>query len=1844
MILGTPLTTDTTDIRFADVFGRGTACLLWSYEFGTVSGSNYKVLDFNGGTKPYLLAEVDNNLGTTTRVAYGTSTDHYLADAAAGLRWATPLPFPVQVVDKTEVIDHLSKTKLVTGYRYHHGYFDGHEREFRGFGRVDQFDSEGFAEFTGSSPHEGEDLFDNGAGAFHVPPVETRTWFHTGAWMDARTIEEAYEKEYWPGDSRAFRRPIQIVDNEPEAFRALRGAELRQEVYGHDGSSAEVNPYRVTETGYRVRRLHSPSDSVPARNGVYLALTHESISSTYERAADDPRVQQVLNLEHDDFGNILRSVALGYPRRRPRVAFNDSNGQPILGTAGEPIVPYAEQRGLQATYTFRTFINDVTGFRRVGVECEAKVFELHGLVFEWSDPLDPTAAAAPPIDSSFFDSTGAPDGLNDPDDFERFDEHSIAGIRKRLIDWKRVYFKRDTRADSLGTNARMDFGEIDALGLPFESYRAAFDTEFLMNQFGSDPFADRPASAWDEILTQEGAYSGEEGFWWIPSGRAAFDSSRFFQPALQRDPHGNESEVQYDAYGLLTEETLDSAGNRTQAVNDYRVLSPCIVKDPNGNHAEALFDALGQLVATAVMGKAGQAPADSILGLSEADQTTLIDALRVASDADSLAGLDPDQSAASFFAPGADPLAIASSLLGQASSRRVYDMFAYRREGMPAAVGIAAREVHHRQPGGDASPFTLSFLYSDGFGRKLQTKSLAEKGPVVPDGPTVDPRWVASGTRAYNNKGEPVREFEPFFTGDFPFGISEEGVSPTILYDPLERVIGTLHPDHNYEKVVFDAWVQTTWDRNDTVLLNPGTDAELGPAIGRMDSVQYEPTWYKQRTDNAILLERWPDTDPDTGNSIPANAAIRVAQQEAAAKAAAHAATPTIVHLDALGRSFLTVKHNRHAGSDEFLSSKVDHDIEGNPRTITDPRGVPVFAHTFDLADRKLVVDSRDAGLRRQLPDIDGKLLYRWDAENRRVRLGHDTLRRPIESWVKEGGTDEYLAEKTLYGEDRPSPEGSNHRGRLWRVYDGAGRAEQLAYDVDGNLTGTARHLLKVATSRSVEWPASGGSFSETGASSLIETTPHTSSSTYDALGRVTRNETPDGTVQTPQYNAAGLLEGLQVSRAGGTAAVFIDNIDYNARRERVRLGYGNGVTSHYDYDPETFRLFRLTTSRGGADSPKTLQALTYTYDPAGNVTEVRDDAQHLVVYNNQAVEPRCRYTYDALYQLRESSGREHKAMTECHYQKGEQKNTEFVQLPQPISNGQALANYTETYTYDASGNLSEIRHAGHRPWTRTQNLAPDSNRLETSQAGCVREDETITHDGNGNIRKLPHLEELFWDHESRLVEVQLNVGPDPDRAHYRYDASGQRVHKTVTRSGRREERIYLGGYEIYVERDSAGAVTLRRDTVHVLDEGRRIALIEDEKNPADPTIVVGSRVRYQLGNLLDSTILEVDGSPDAKIISYEEYYPFGGTAYVAGNSETEVKLKRYRYAGRERDDETGLYYYGARYLAPWLGRWLSPDPMLNLDHANLYVFARNNPVANTDPLGLESKNQVDPQKSKVVGKTSGKTVPVMVDPDTGYAVNIDPSTGVIEIKEGDWLTKALAALTGSTDPERAQDEFEVLVDGQWLPFGAAKDPDKLQVGDKVRFKRGLRKEKPAPPKSQPGRKPKSEFFGGKIDKENQSVEGHMGIKEQHGQIGVKALRGEGTAGEGGTFGSWNTAGVGYKIPHTDVELGLDTPKASGGIYLGHTTEKANGDLESTYGIEALASAIDLSVQDTDAKGGAGLSGGLGAGAKVKVAVTGDENGVKSVTFDLEGKFLLGLAAKFTVPNPFREQPEKQAK
>ena len=289
----------------------------------------------------------------------------------------------------------------------------------------------------------------------------------------------------------------------------------------------------------------------------------------------------------------------------------------------------------------------------------------------------------------------------------------------------------------------------------------------------------------------------------------------------------------------------------------------------------------------------------------------------------------------------------------------------------------------------------------------------------------------------------------------------------------------------------------------------------------------------------------------------------------------------------------------------------------------------------------------------------------------------------------------------------------------------------------------------------------------------------------------------------------------------------------------------------------------------------------------------------------------------------------------------------------------QALCNYTQRFGYDAVGNIESWMHrARGEGWTRHYDYEETSliesdktnNRLTRTRVGdSFDQIENYAHDVHGNMISMPHLPGMTWDSEDRLREVNLGGG---GIAYYVYDAAGQRVRKVIeSQNGtRRKERFYLGGFELYREYEPDGqTVSLERESIHVMDDSRRIALVE--------TQTVGNSdqlIRYQLGNHLGSASLELD--ENGELISYEEYHPYGTTSFQAGRSAAEVSLKRYRYTAKERDEESGFNYHGARYYAPWLARWTSADPAGMVDGTNLYEYVRANPIRYLDLTGFQGE------------------------------------------------------------------------------------------------------------------------------------------------------------------------------------------------------------------------------------------------------------------------------------------------
>ncbi len=1577
-----------SSVTVVDLFGNGTACLVWSSPLPGHALRPMRYVDLMGGQKPHLMVEMKNNLGAETIVQYAASTKFYLADKSAGMPWSSRLPFPVHVIERVETRDRISRTRFVTRYAYHHGYFDGIEREFRGFGKVEQWDTEEYAALSA-----GDDFPDavNIDQASHVPPVMTRTWFHTGFYLDNQRISRIFAREYYGAPQKndpnyetalaeftesllpdTFFEVDLSAEEEREASRALKGTMLREEIYAIDGTAEAEHPFTVTEQNFAVRRIQPKGEN---RRAVFFTHDHESITYHIERNPDDPRVAHALTLEVDGFGNVLKSAAISYGR---------SQNDPALDPADQ-----ARQSTLLITTTENDFtgIIDSTGDYRTPLLCETRSYELTGLALPSGH------------DRFTFDEVASAAATATPIDYEQ--SPTVGKKQKRVIDGKRSIYRLNDLSGPL------PLGQMESLALLYESHRLAFTPGLITGVYGG--------RATNAMVSDDGRYVHSEGDanWWIPSGRVfyspgatdtapqelSFARAHFFIPRRYRDPFhsnikGTETFVRYDTYDLLLEETIDALGNRMTAGErnvdptkpllkrgqDYRVLQPALMMDQNRNRSAVVYDAMGMVVGTALMGKPedNPVPGDRFTANFKADLTQG----------------ELDQ----FLADPKGPFA--ATLLDRATSRFIYDLTRYWREPDPGRkqpdfAAMLARETHDSEPAPVGGlKIQVSFSYSDGFGREVQRKIQAEAGPCPKRDPvtgriiTVDgqpvmtasdvsPRWLGSGWAVFNNKGKPVRKFEPFFTDSHNFEFDVRiGVSKVLFYDPLERVAGILHPNHTWEKVVFDPWRQANWDVNDTVMVtDPKTDPDAGNDFKRLQDGEYLPSWHQQRQAGAL------------GQF----------EKEAALKAAIHAGTPSIVHFDSLGRSFLAVAHNKFKRSDaapadppteEFHITRMLYDIEGNLREVIDARDHSVMRYAYDILGNRIHQTGKDAGERWTLNDVAGKPLYSWDSRDHRFRTVCDQLRRPVESYIKDGPGPEVLVVRTVYGETLPNPETGNKRGKVVQIFDQAGIVISDNYDFKGNLLVTSRRLAS-EYKQILDWSAA----------APLEAQTYISRTKHDALNRPVELTAPDNSVIQPAYNEANLLERVDANLRGAQSngqpvwTPFVTDIDYDSKGQRTLIDYGNGVRTNYEYDRQTFRIVRMTTQRKAADFPADcpqpplagwpgcqVQNLQYTYDPAGNITHIRDDAQQTVYYRNRRVEPSADYTYDAIYRLIEATGREHLGQTGPNLNSPASPdafNGFHTHLDHP-GDGNAMGIYLERYFYDAVGNILAMQHRGSDPanpgWKRCYQYAGDSNRLlSTGQPSnplnpdspCAAHyaplpvhPEQYEYDAHGNMVKMPHLPLMQWNFRDQLQATSqqvINNGGTPETTWYAYDAGGRRVRKVTDRQAatgqtptRRKERIYLNGFEIYREYGGDGStVTLERETLHIMDDKQRIALVETRTDqPATQQLI-----RYQHGNHLGSATLELDDQ--ARIISYEEYYPYGSTSYQAVRSQTEAP-SRYRYTGKERDEESGFYYHGARYYAPWLGRWTAADPAGIGDGNNLYRYVSCNPVILRDPLGTD--------------------------------------------------------------------------------------------------------------------------------------------------------------------------------------------------------------------------------------------------------------------------------------------------
>lgn len=1584
-----PLVDNLTTVMTADLLGNGTACLVWSSPLPARSRSPLRYIDLMSGRKPHLLTKTKNNLGLETEVTYAPSTRFYLADQRVGAPWVTRIPFPVHCVEKVTVSDKWRNTRFSTTYSYHHGYFDGVEREFRGFGRVEQVDSEHFGLFAAgnsASPYITDDR------QLYQPPVKTVTWYHTGALQARRRILSHFANEYFPhsvehGGTNTFQEnslpepdleaASLNADEYREALRACKGMALRQEIYELDVDALADDIHRPVKLFSAANhnchiRKHQPQGG--NRHAVFLVTESEAITYHYEldmtqpALHPDPRIAHTLNLRVDEYGNVLQSVAVVYPRigRYSDPSLPESSRNRI-----ENIVESVQQER-HLVYTENRYTGNVDDAHdyRLRLPCEAKTFEL--------------VIGNDTNRSNRYYTLQQLRALNPAEIPERQYHEPIdrAQTQKRLVQHARTLFFNENLQDPLA------LGELNRLGLPYESYKLALTESLLAAIFQADQLAVARPDLENPSISGYFRFADAPEQFWVRSGVAGFNEDApqtFYLPERYTDAFGNTTTLDFDRnYNLFLQSSRDPVGNVTEVTAfDYRVLAPNALKDPNDNITETVYDILGQPAAVAAKGKNDGSEGDR-LDAFNADINQIQPPIA--------------QVAAVFTESYAD--STLQELLDTATARHLYWFGetvdpvsgAITYGDNPAGACGILRETHSADlVAGALSPIQVSFEYTDGGGKVLVQKMKAEPGQESGPGDPLEPlRWLTNGRTIFNNKGKPVKQYEPAFSlsaqrFDEP---PAEGVTAVTYYDAADRVVRTEQPDGSYSRAVFTPWQAISYDANDTVL-------------------EADNAWYVAQNplDPASPLPR------DTAGRTLATPA-----QRAAWLAAKHAGTPARVFLDSLGREVVSVAHNVYRDSDDIAHDErivtyTKLDAEGKPLWIRDDRGNLVMQYIrpqkptmavdephenmpdgsvpcYDIAGNLLYQYSMDGGERWLLNDAAGQPLYSWDFNTRQPDTGaqidehrifntvYDALRRPLQQRLKINAGDWQVVERIVYGDtpdlfpspapgDLPQEKTDNLRGQIVRHYDPSGLITNRRFDFKGNLLQTERQLATAVKVVVIHWPENPP------AEALGEV--FYKSEAFDALNRMIRlenwhrrsNDSRPPAVYTPGYNERGLLAAEALAVHGRTRNAIVQ-IAYNAKGQRTYVEFGNGTVTRYDYDPLTFRLRQLRTTRlpydpafpntrGDLSSTRIVQNLFYTYDPVGNITEIHDDAFEPAFFNGQQVQAQSAYVYDAIYRLIKANGREHADTVGVPPQRP--PNAHGITFPVNSSGDHnALRNYTQYYHYDTVGNIQRMQHnANGGNLTRHYRYADDSNRLARTWTGGESTNAIdYRYDTHGSMQNLDRTLDDFslrWDTRDMIRSVNLGGG---GWAWYQYDAQKQRTRKRIEQlngGNTVEERLYLDGMELY-RRWNGDNLVEEIETHHLFLDDQRALIVEDVIRTDNTDLPAAVLYRYQYSNHLGSVGLELNAA--GEVISYEEYHPYGTTAYQARNAVIHAKAKRYRYTGMERDEETGLSYHTARYYAPWLGRWGSCDPIGVEGGMNLYLFSLNSPTNLQDKNGKQ--------------------------------------------------------------------------------------------------------------------------------------------------------------------------------------------------------------------------------------------------------------------------------------------------
>ena len=463
----------------------------------------------------------------------------------------------------------------------------------------------------------------------------------------------------------------------------------------------------------------------------------------------------------------------------------------------------------------------------------------------------------------------------------------------------------------------------------------------------------------------------------------------------------------------------------------------------------------------------------------------------------------------------------------------------------------------------------------------------------------------ANGHKRYNNKGEIVEQYEPYFASGFDYEPDDvpKGVAIKMYYDALGRMVKTVNPDDSEQRVVFgipealntpENYAPTPWERyhyspNDlSGVTNPG----VAPASGY-----------------------W---------------------------------TPKSEMIDPLGNVIKTTEHQAHGSGSvyEDVVMQYEFDIKGQLVKSIDPYDRIISENKYSIAGQMLRTTHIDRGEQTLLADALNLPVITNDAKQARSLFAYDNLQRPTFVWARDNGNEQIIKRQIMqYGDSvgYPNAENLNLKGKLYQHNDESGQLVYEAYDFKGNnLTFFRQVISDDALTPYQKYVVNWDDFIPDHLSEI----KHNINQEYDALNRIRKAVYPEDRngqrkEMIPKYNKGGALLSLKMDNTE-----YVKEVAYNARGQRILIAMGNKIMTRYAYDPETFRVARqrseLYAQEGQTYFPNggVQHDLQYSYDLEGTIKSINDAAPA----NNSAQGPGNllrTFTHDPLRRLLSATGRE---------------------------------------------------------------------------------------------------------------------------------------------------------------------------------------------------------------------------------------------------------------------------------------------------------------------------------------------------------------------------------------------------------------------------------------------------------------------------------------------------------------------------------------------------------------------------------------------------------------------------